>query len=71
MNAGTVVTIYALDAHGVFLGGLIVPGPRLMLHRSVGSITGIERIREMVEAAAERSGRRLMPARSPRKFVRH
>jgi len=31
VNAGTVVTIDALDARGVFLGGLIVPGPRLML----------------------------------------
>jgi len=31
VNAGTVVTVDALDASGVFLGGLIVPGPRLML----------------------------------------
>ncbi|HTP99371.1 MAG TPA: type III pantothenate kinase [Casimicrobiaceae bacterium] len=31
VNAGTVVTIDALDGNGVFLGGLIVPGPRLML----------------------------------------
>ena len=31
VNAGTVVTVDALDEHAVFLGGLIVPGPRLML----------------------------------------
>lgn len=31
VNAGTVVTIDALDADGVFLGGIIVPGPDLML----------------------------------------
>jgi type III pantothenate kinase len=31
VKAGTVVTIDALDADGVFHGGLIVPGPRLML----------------------------------------
>lgn len=31
VNAGTVVTIDALDAAGVFHGGLIVAGPRLML----------------------------------------
>jgi type III pantothenate kinase len=31
VNAGTVVTIDALDANGVFLGGVIVAGPRLML----------------------------------------
>ena len=31
VNVGTAVTIDALDAHGAFLGGLIVPGARLML----------------------------------------
>jgi type III pantothenate kinase len=31
VNAGTAVTIDALDADGVFLGGLILPGVRLML----------------------------------------
>jgi type III pantothenate kinase len=31
VNAGTVVTVDALDADGVFRGGLILPGPRLML----------------------------------------
>ena len=31
VNAGTVVTVDALDAEGVFRGGLILPGPRLML----------------------------------------
>jgi type III pantothenate kinase len=31
VKAGTVVTIDALDADGVFHGGLIIPGPRLML----------------------------------------
>jgi len=31
VNAGTVVTIDALDADGVFHGGVIVAGPRLML----------------------------------------
>ena len=31
VNAGTVVTIDALDGEGVFQGGIIVPGPHLML----------------------------------------
>jgi type III pantothenate kinase len=31
VNAGTAVTIDALDADGRFRGGLILPGPRLML----------------------------------------
>lgn len=31
VNAGTVVTVDALDADGVFRGGLILAGPRLML----------------------------------------
>src|SRR5262249_2725977 len=31
VNAGTAVTIDALDADGVFQGGLILPGMRLML----------------------------------------
>jgi type III pantothenate kinase len=32
VNAGTAVTIDALDDNGVFLGGSILPGVRLMLH---------------------------------------
>ena len=32
VNAGTIVTIDALDGEGVFQGGIIVPGPDLMLH---------------------------------------
>jgi len=32
VNAGTIVTIDALDGQGVFEGGIIVPGPQLMLH---------------------------------------
>ena len=31
VNAGTAVTVDALDEHGVFRGGLILPGMRLML----------------------------------------
>ena len=31
VNAGTVVTVDALDEQGVLRGGLILPGPRLML----------------------------------------
>jgi type III pantothenate kinase len=31
VNVGTAVTIDALDAEGIFLGGLILPGVRLML----------------------------------------
>jgi type III pantothenate kinase len=31
VNAGTAVTVDALDADGVFLGGIILPGLRLML----------------------------------------
>lgn len=30
VNAGTVVTVDALDADGIFRGGYILPGPRLM-----------------------------------------
>ena len=32
VNAGTIVSIDALDGNGVFEGGIIVPGPHLMLH---------------------------------------
>ena len=31
VNAGTIVTIDALDADGVYEGGIVVPGPHLML----------------------------------------
>lgn len=31
VNAGTIVTVDALDGQGVFLGGIVVPGPHLML----------------------------------------
>ncbi len=31
VNAGTLVTVDALDADGVYRGGLVLPGPRLML----------------------------------------
>ena len=31
INAGTAVTVDALDSDGVFHGGIILPGPRLML----------------------------------------
>jgi type III pantothenate kinase len=31
VNAGTIVTIDALDGEGVCLGGIVVPGPHLML----------------------------------------
>jgi len=36
VNAGTVVTVDALDAAGAFRGGLILPGPRLMLQAMAG-----------------------------------
>jgi type III pantothenate kinase len=38
VNAGTVVTIDALDAEGVFRGGIILPGLRLML-QAIGERT--------------------------------
>jgi type III pantothenate kinase len=38
INAGTVVTIDALDADGVFRGGIILPGLRLML-QAIGERT--------------------------------
>jgi type III pantothenate kinase len=38
VNAGTALTVDALDAEGCFLGGLIVPGPALM-RRSLGAGT--------------------------------
>ncbi|MFO1303352.1 MAG: type III pantothenate kinase [Burkholderiales bacterium] len=31
INAGTIVTIDALDGDGVYVGGIVVPGPHLML----------------------------------------
>ena len=43
INAGTVVTIDALDADGVFRGGLILPGLRLML-RAMGDATAALKI---------------------------
>ena len=43
VNAGTVVTIDALDADGVIRGGLIMPGLRLML-RAMGETTAALKI---------------------------
>ena len=41
VNAGTVVTIDALDADGVFRGGIILPGLRLML-QAIGERAGAQ-----------------------------
>jgi type III pantothenate kinase len=41
VNAGTVVTVDALDAEGVFRGGLILPGPRLMLQAIAERTAGL------------------------------
>jgi len=43
VNAGTVVAIDALDADGVFRGGLVMPGLRLML-RAMGDTTAALKI---------------------------
>jgi type III pantothenate kinase len=41
VNAGTAVTIDALDADGVFHGGLILPGIRLMLQALAENTSGL------------------------------
>jgi type III pantothenate kinase len=42
INAGTAVTIDALDADGVFRGGLILPGMRLMLQALAENTAGLK-----------------------------
>lgn len=42
VNAGTAVTIDALDAEGVFRGGLILPGVRLMLRTLAENTSGLK-----------------------------
>jgi len=42
VNAGTAVTIDALDADGVFRGGLILPGMRLMLQSLAEKTAGLK-----------------------------
>jgi type III pantothenate kinase len=42
VNAGTAVTIDALDADGVFRGGLILPGMRLMLQALAENTAGLK-----------------------------
>ena len=42
VNAGTAVTIDALDANGVFHGGLILPGMRLMLQALAENTAGLK-----------------------------
>ena len=42
VNAGTAVTIDALDANGVFHGGLILPGMRLMLQALAENTSGLK-----------------------------
>jgi type III pantothenate kinase len=42
VNAGTAVTIDALDVDGVFRGGLIVPGMRLMLQALAENTSGLK-----------------------------
>lgn len=40
-NAGTAITVDALDAGGLFLGGMIVPGVAMMLHALEGGTAGL------------------------------
>lgn len=42
VNAGTAVTVDALDADGVFRGGLILPGMRLMLQALAENTSGLK-----------------------------
>ncbi len=42
VNAGTAVTIDALDVDGVFRGGLILPGMRLMLQSLADNTSGLK-----------------------------
>ncbi len=42
VNAGTAVTVDALDAEGVFRGGLILPGMRLMLQALAENTSGLK-----------------------------
>ena len=43
VNAGTLVTVDALDEGGIFRGGLILPGPRLML-QAVAETSGMYKV---------------------------
>jgi type III pantothenate kinase len=59
VNAGTTVTIDFLDARGVHLGGVILPGPEMMvasLKRSTAGIAPRARARGSRGAAASRGG---------------
>ncbi|MCS6785506.1 MAG: type III pantothenate kinase [Thiobacillaceae bacterium] len=44
VGAGTAVTVDAVDAAGEFLGGLILPGPRLMRQALVSATAGVRSV---------------------------
>lgn len=52
-DIGTAMTIDLVDAHGVHLGGAIVPGPRLMIESLLKDTSGIQR-----RAGTRRAGTR-------------
>jgi type III pantothenate kinase len=63
ISAGTAVTVDLIDGQGVHRGGLILPGPQLMVRSLLDSTSGIER------RAQGRSGRLELFARSTRAAV--
>ena len=61
VNAGTAVTIDALDANGVFHGGLILPGMRLMLEALAEKTAGLKIAARCVPAVSgQHRGRDLL-----------
>ena len=70
VNAGTTVTIDFVDTSGVHLGGLILPGPELMVSSLERRTAGIAlRARENGSAGRRPSGSRNPFARSTREAI--
>ncbi len=63
ISAGTAVTVDLIDRRGVHLGGLILPGPELMVRSLLERTSGIQR------RARDRAGRRGLFARSTRAAI--
>ena len=63
ISAGTAVTVDLIDPHGVHLGGLILPGPQLMVRSLLERTSGIQR------RARGGAGRRELFARTTRAAI--
>ncbi|MGB6451435.1 MAG: type III pantothenate kinase [Steroidobacteraceae bacterium] len=69
VNAGTTLTIDLIDGKGVHRGGVILPGPQLMVHSLLESTAGIAR--RARDAAAGGAGQgRSRSRRAPDLFAR-